>query len=274
SEAAGASQLPGLLARRYHRPHPPTLTMVIEAVRAQDQKKGVSVIAIKRFILGKYPSVNPIHLKYLLKQALSKGLSRGDLVRPRNSSATGATGRFKLAPKKLQQKPLPGQADPDRGQALQPAQKRTTKLPKAPAEGGQQRGAKEEKLTAVKKPKAKLVDALPPAAVKPGSNGAKPPRAATQPRAPGKGRLGPPAAPADEDAGGGPGDNPAGAGVKGPRKVPVAKSKGKAPKGAQQDPPKAKQGQGKVGKPQVTPGAGQRKVKQQKADTGVGKKAP
>ncbi|NXS61548.1 B4 protein, partial [Brachypteracias leptosomus] len=97
SEAAGTAQLPGLLARGRRPPHPPTLHMVIEALRAQDQKKGASVVAIKRFILAKYPSVDPVRLKYLLKQALSKGLSRGDLVRPHNSSAMGATGRFKVS---------------------------------------------------------------------------------------------------------------------------------------------------------------------------------
>ncbi|GAB0194369.1 histone H1.8 [Grus japonensis] len=131
--------------------------MVIEALRAQDQRKGVSVIAIKRFILAKYPAVDPVRLKYLLKQALSKGLSRGDLVRPHNSSATGATGRFKLAPEKLRHKL--GRADPDGGQAPKLGPKGTTKPPRAPPADARQRGAAEEKLTAAKqKPRAKPVD--------------------------------------------------------------------------------------------------------------------
>ena len=169
AEAAGTAQLPGLLARVRRPLHPSTLHMVIEALRAHDERKGASVIAIKRFILAKYPAVDPIRLKYLLKQALSKGLSRGDLVRPHNSSAMGATGRFKvsrglpaqnrwgwgprcclallpplsrpqLAPEKLRHKQPPGQADPNRGQASKPGQKGTTKPPRAPAAAAQQRG--------------------------------------------------------------------------------------------------------------------------------------
>lgn len=84
-------------AQRYQAQHPPTLHMVKEALRAHDQKKGASVVAIKRFILAKYPTVDPIRLKYQLKQALSKGLSCGDLARPRNSTAVGATGTFKVS---------------------------------------------------------------------------------------------------------------------------------------------------------------------------------
>ncbi|XP_054694657.1 protein B4 [Grus americana] len=268
AEAAGTAQLPGLPARGRRPPHPPTLHMVIEALRAQDQRKGVSVIAIKRFILAKYPAVDPVRLKYLLKQALSKGLSRGDLVRPHNSSATGATGRFKLAPEKLRHKL--GRADPDGGQAPKLGPKGTTKPPPGPCLGSSTAlsttGAAEEKLTAAKqKPRAKPVDAQPPAAVKPRNDGAKPPRAASRPRAPGKGRSGSATAPAAEDAGGGDGDNPVGAGAKGPQKAPVGKSKGKAPKRAQQDAPKAKGGQGKARKPKVTPGAGQGEARPQNA---------
>ncbi|NXI26195.1 B4 protein, partial [Sterrhoptilus dennistouni] len=90
AEAAGTAQ-------HYQGQHPPTLHMVKEALQAHDEKKGASVVAIKRFILAKYPTVDPIRLKYQLKQALSKGLSCGDLVRPHNSSAVGATGTFKVS---------------------------------------------------------------------------------------------------------------------------------------------------------------------------------
>ncbi|XP_009318391.1 PREDICTED: histone H1oo [Pygoscelis adeliae] len=261
AEAAGTAQLPVRLARGRRPPHPPTLHMVIEALRAQDKRKGASVIAIKRFILAKYPTVDPIRLKYLLKQALSKGLSRGDLVRPHNSSAMGATGRFKLAPKKLQHKQPPGQVNPDGGQAPKLGRKGTTKPPRAPVAGVRQQG--------------KGLVARPPAAVKPRSVGAKTLQAASRARAPGKGRSGPPVALAAEDAGGGDGDSPAGAGAKGPRKAPTGKSKGKAPKGAQQDAPKGKGGQGKARKPRAAPGASQGEARLQKAaPTPAGRKAP
>ncbi|XP_033011985.1 protein B4-like [Lacerta agilis] len=57
----------------------------MEAVKTLDERNGVSVVAIKR-----YPRVDPIHLKY------AQGLERGCLIRPQNSSALGAMGRFKL----------------------------------------------------------------------------------------------------------------------------------------------------------------------------------
>ncbi|XP_017682539.1 PREDICTED: protein B4 isoform X1 [Lepidothrix coronata] len=290
----------GGVARR-----PSTLQMVKEALQAQDEKKGASVFTIKQFILAKYPMEDPIRLKYLLKQALSKGLSCGELVRPHNSSAVGATGTFMLAPKEPQHKQHLGQANPDRGQALKPGQEGTTKDPCAPVAGAQRRGkglqghepphaawphqdssttpsagTTKQQLTAMKqKPKAKPMDAQPRAAVKPGSDGAKPPRAANHPQAPGTGCSRPPRA-ADhpqalgkgcsrpcgaEAAGRSKSDSSVGAGTKGPQKVPGGKSKGKVLKGAQQGPPKAQRGQGQARKPRVTPGARQGEARLQKA---------
>ncbi|XP_063145808.1 atherin-like [Candoia aspera] len=90
AEASGA-------ARYAKGQYPPTLTMVREAVQALNERKGSSTVAIKRYIRHNYPGVDPIRLKYYLRKALLKGLEKGYLVRPLNSSAQGATGRFKLA---------------------------------------------------------------------------------------------------------------------------------------------------------------------------------
>ncbi|XP_068940603.1 histone H1.8 [Petaurus breviceps papuanus] len=78
---------------------PPTLQMVAEALKAKGDKHGTSVAAIKFYIHQMYPAVNTKRLRYLLKQALAKGVSDGVLVRPRNSTVTGARGRFKLVSK-------------------------------------------------------------------------------------------------------------------------------------------------------------------------------
>ncbi|XP_061864671.1 histone H1.8 [Colius striatus] len=264
AQAASTAQLPGLVAQVRGSSHPSTLQMVIEALRAQDDKKGCSVFAIKRFILAKYPTVDPIRLKYLLKRALSKGLSRGDLVRPHNSSASGATGRFKLAPEKQRHKQPLSRVGPDGGQAPKLGRKAATKRPRAPAAGALQRGAAEQKPPAAEqKPQAKRV--APPAAAKPRSHGAKPPQAAGRRQGPGKGRPKRPVAPAPEDGGGGDEGSPTAAGTKGPQKAPVGKSNRKVPKGAQQEAPKVKGGQGKVRKPRVPPGAGRGGAGLQKA---------
>lgn len=82
---------------REPRRHPPVLRMVLEALQAGEQRRGTSVAAIKVYILQKYPTVNVLRFKYLLKQALATGVHRGLLVRPVNSKARGATGSFKVS---------------------------------------------------------------------------------------------------------------------------------------------------------------------------------
>ena len=82
---------------REPRRHPPVLRMVLEALQAGEQRRGTSVAAIKVYILQKYPTMDVLRLKYLLKQALATGMHRGLLVRPVNSKARGATGSFKVS---------------------------------------------------------------------------------------------------------------------------------------------------------------------------------
>ncbi|KAK2091378.1 hypothetical protein P7K49_030662 [Saguinus oedipus] len=77
-----------------HR-HPTMLQMVLEAMQAGEQRQSTSVVAIKCYILQKYPAADGPRFKYLLKQALANGLRHGLLTRPLNSKARGATGSFK-----------------------------------------------------------------------------------------------------------------------------------------------------------------------------------
>lgn len=74
------------------------LRMVLEALQASERRRGTSVMAIKLYILRKYPTVHSLRFKYLLKQALATGMSRGLLTRPLHSKAKGATGSFKVRP--------------------------------------------------------------------------------------------------------------------------------------------------------------------------------
>uniref|UniRef100_A0A8C4U015 H15 domain-containing protein n=1 Tax=Falco tinnunculus TaxID=100819 RepID=A0A8C4U015_FALTI len=242
---------------------PSTPHIVTEALQAQDKRKGASIVAIKRFILAKYPTVDPGHLGDLLKQALSKGLSCGDLVRPHNSSAMGATGRFKV----------------DRGLlAWVPWRGHCPGWHAAPSPAGAAGGSL---ATAKQKPRTKPVDvssraawrgwvarawqepevlsplqAPPPAAAKTRSDGAKPPRAARQPRAPSKGHSGSPVALKVRGGGGG---SPGGAGAKGSQAALVGKSRAKAPGGHSRTPPRrrgTRARQGSPGAPQKPARAG------------------
>uniref|UniRef100_A0A669PHE7 H1.8 linker histone n=1 Tax=Phasianus colchicus TaxID=9054 RepID=A0A669PHE7_PHACC len=266
AEPRGAQRLLGdaapLLARGRRSRHPPTLHMVLEALQAQDGKKGVSVVAIKRFILTKYPAVDPVRLKYLLKRALATGLSRGFLVRPHNSSALGATGRFKVS----------GAARAGLGWALPVLLPRSAPSLRPEAKGKVCRceygwvtrpgdASTAPKLWDVAWQQSEALCPLQaqPAVGKARSDGAK------AHQAPGKGRPQPPAASAaravQEDSA----DRPAGAGVKRPKKTPAAKSKGKVPEEAQEVALK-KGGKAKAGKPQAALGAGQgRKARAQEA---------
>ncbi|XP_045048337.2 histone H1.8 [Desmodus rotundus] len=107
-------------AVREPRRHPPMLRMVLEALQAGEQRRGTSVVAIKVYILQKYPTVDATRLKYLLKRALDTGMQRGLLVRPTNSKAKGATGSFKLVPKHTKK--------------VKPRKTATMSVPRRPAE--------------------------------------------------------------------------------------------------------------------------------------------
>ena len=80
----GDNKLPSSL-----RANPGTYTMLVEAVTELDDRKGVSVPAIKAFIMEKYPTADQSMLKYRLKKALQKGLEGGAIARPKGSEDAG-----------------------------------------------------------------------------------------------------------------------------------------------------------------------------------------
>ncbi|CAI5798681.1 sperm-specific protein PHI-2B/PHI-3-like [Podarcis lilfordi] len=139
SVAKASASLAGPLAplNRRKAQNPPTLTMVMEVVKTLNERKG-------RCILGTYPGVEPIRLKYSLKVALARGLERGWLIRPQNSSALGATGRFKLGPAYARGKKSPEKHSDSDGKTA-PTPKEAAKVPVEKARlGAIAEGEKEE----------------------------------------------------------------------------------------------------------------------------------
>jgi len=77
--------------------HPPTLEMVEKAIIAEKDRKGTSVLAIKKYITAHY-KVTPSHLKHMLRRAFEAGLKSGKLIRPKGQTDSGLlSGRYRLA---------------------------------------------------------------------------------------------------------------------------------------------------------------------------------
>ncbi|KAJ7306503.1 hypothetical protein JRQ81_009858 [Phrynocephalus forsythii] len=69
--------------------------ILIEAIKACYQKGGASVVAIRKYIISKYPSLELERRGFLLKQALKRELQRGVI---RQVKGKGASGSFVVAP--------------------------------------------------------------------------------------------------------------------------------------------------------------------------------
>ncbi|XP_049894375.1 protein B4 [Epinephelus moara] len=124
----------GAAAVRKLAAHPSTAIMVREALKELDSRKGVSSQAIQNYIKQKYPSVDLVRLKHLVRRALKKGIETGTLVRPANSNVTtGAMGKFRLAPKVKEAKPKSENADPNVQKAPKAAKDGAKKAKKAGA---------------------------------------------------------------------------------------------------------------------------------------------
>jgi len=87
---------PGDLSRSLlHQPTPRMIDLMCKAIETIGDKKGATVQAIKKWILGKYPETNVNRMKYMMQKAVERGLENGMLVRPKASAASkGLSGRL------------------------------------------------------------------------------------------------------------------------------------------------------------------------------------
>merc|ERR1712059_242200 len=83
--------------------NPKTSVMVESAISSLKEKKGSSVIAIKKYIATNY-KVDPVKHSHFIKKALASGVEKKSLIQVKG---VGATGRFKLAKVETRQKKKP-----------------------------------------------------------------------------------------------------------------------------------------------------------------------
>ncbi|XP_055726103.1 protein B4-like [Salvelinus fontinalis] len=133
--------------------HPPTMIMVKEALQELDSRKGVSSQAIRNYITDKYPSLDQVRLKYMMRKTLNKGIESGVLVRPPNYTASGAQGRFRLAVRGKVKEPKP--------KATENTDPNVVKASKAGARKTKEKEAVSEKRTTAKKQEKTSEDAQP-----------------------------------------------------------------------------------------------------------------
>uniref|UniRef100_A0A3P9IG91 H15 domain-containing protein n=1 Tax=Oryzias latipes TaxID=8090 RepID=A0A3P9IG91_ORYLA len=184
ARGGAAEKTPDAVALRKLSAHPPTAVMVKEALTALDSRKGASSQAIQSYIKQSYPSVDVVRLKHLVRNALKKGMESGTLVRPANAAAataTGAQGKFKLAPKVKELKPKAENVDPNVQKAVKAAkdgtktkkpgataktsangEKKTSKEPKPPKKPKKDENVPPKAAAPAKKPKAKKVESKEP----------------------------------------------------------------------------------------------------------------
>ncbi|XP_064108522.1 protein B4-like [Macrobrachium nipponense] len=106
-------------------------SIVLEALTKNDDKKGMSISGLKKFMKENYPEKEWTRCKPFIRKALEKGLLLGVILRPKQSEgAVGLAGRFKLN-KDFEAKPPPSKAKTEgkaTGSKVSTGQKKTTEL--------------------------------------------------------------------------------------------------------------------------------------------------
>merc|ERR1711909_203432 len=118
--------------------HPATSVMVKEAIENLKERKGSSLIAIKKYLATNY-KVDPVKHGHFIKKALASGVENKTIVQVKG---IGASGSFKLA--KVEAKPK---------KAVKP--KASSKKPKTPTKKKAEKSKATKSAAKPKKPVAK-----------------------------------------------------------------------------------------------------------------------
>ena len=142
---------------------PPTMQLVIEAIEAEKDPKGTSVLAIKKHIMANNQVSSAKFLNHMLRRALEAGLAEGKLSRPKGQTETSLLmGRYRLAAKEKKPKAV----EKPKKVAKSPAKKAAAKPKKAAKSPAKKAAAKPKVKTPKKKPAAAAKKAKSPKKVK------------------------------------------------------------------------------------------------------------
>ena len=145
--------------------HPPVKDMVVAAITDLKQRKGVSLIAIKKHVAANNLTVDPVRINRYILKCLKSGVETGFFVQLK--------GSYKIAkPDKKEKKPAESEK-----KAKKPAEKKTKK----PAEKKTKKVA--EKKTKSKSPKKPAAKKTPKEATKKPASKKSPKKAEKKPKA-------------------------------------------------------------------------------------------
>lgn len=132
---------------------PPTIAIVLEAIKSLDDKKGSTYVAIKNWIMANYPEFNRSRLKLMITKALDKGVKESKIRRKLSEADDALTiGRYKIVEKKAAVK---------KEKPVKPAvEKQKTMKPSVDVPSGPYQDIKKELFPAKKqtKPSKKVVE--------------------------------------------------------------------------------------------------------------------
>ena len=123
--------------------HPPYAVMVASALKAGDQRKGCSLIAVNKYIQANYTV--PENHNTILRQCVRRELTKGTIV---NKTGNGCSGSLKLAAKVVKAKKA---APKKKVVAKSPSKAKPKKSSSNAAAAKAKKAAKPKKKTSAKK---------------------------------------------------------------------------------------------------------------------------